>query len=70
MWPLRQQQRQLGSKNCVDPWHVPSSFFVFLGDKLTSCLVTENFRRSGGGSLRQDEKNHTPVRVGPTDHKR
>jgi hypothetical protein len=34
----------------------PLVFFLFLVGKLAGCLVIENLRRSGGGSLHQEEK--------------
>ena len=43
MWPLRQQQRPLGSKTASIPWHVSSCFLLFPGDKLANCLVIEIF---------------------------
>ncbi len=46
MWPLRQQQRRLGSKNCVDPWHVPSCFLVFLADRRVCLRIADRMRRA------------------------
>jgi len=69
MWRLRRQQRRLGSKSCVDPWQVSSGFFAFLGDKLASCLVIENFADQAVARYVRMTRNHTPVRVDPTPHK-
>jgi hypothetical protein len=70
MWPLRQQQRPLGSKGCVDPM---ARFLVLSrvsGRQACELLGHRNFRRSGGRSVRQDEKPGDAVSVGPARHKR